>query len=325
MFRTEFHIPRSKALIDLQDEIITMGSCFSDTIGSRLKDHKFRINPNPFGTVFNPVSLCRLIDTSLNSSEVSPDELIQNGEIFYHFDLHSDFSSTDPHELTVSINGQRENVRNGLVNSQWLILTLGTAWVYEHKESDKLVSNCHKFPSEHFTKRLLSLEEISNALEQTLGSLKSENPSLNLLLTLSPVRHSKDGMEANQISKSILRLAIQEMVDLHEDVYYFPAYELLLDDLRDYRYYGRDLVHPSEEAIDYIWGKFIHSFMEKESLEFIERWKKIRAALEHKPFHPETKAHQDFLKKTLEDLHELSSWVDLGQEIDQLKKQIVDG
>lgn len=322
MFRTELNTKSSTQKICLNQPIITVGSCFSDTIGQKLYNHKFDVLCNPFGTVFNPESIFKLIRRSIEGPKVTEQELIMNGEVYYHYDFHSDFSSTSPTQLVANINHQLSVFQEKVKNAHILILTFGTAWVYHLKERGDIVSNCHQMPADLFDRSLLSNKQILKEFESFTKLLKSFNPVLNTVLTVSPVRHTRDGLEQNQVSKATLRLATHYMQQENEQVEYFPSYELILDDLRDYRFYKKDLIHPSEEAVDYVWNKFQQTYFDEATQHFVSKWSSVLKAINHKAFHPHTQAHQNFIAKTINQLKELSKFVDISREMEQVKKQL---
>ena len=217
-----------------------------------------------------------------------------------------------------------DTTHDALKKSKWLLITYGSAWVYNLKGSDICVNNCHKKPSTQFSKNLLSPEQIVKSFQEMYNHLKSFNSEINLILTLSPVRHVKDTLELNAVSKAIVRYACHEISSKVQDVEYFPAYEMMVDDLRDYRFYKADLIHPTEQAEDYIWNKFIERYMTASTSEFISRWKEIRQALLHRPFHPQSIGHQNFLKQTLSRLEQLKETVNVDAEIQFIQAQLLD-
>lgn len=297
-----------------------MGSCFSDNFGQRLNHNKFDTLTNPFGVIFNPISINKLLKTSATNSTLDSQNWVESQRINLHYDLHSQLGSVDQKEATENINRVIKSASNQLKKTKWLIITWGTALVYERKDTGDVVANCHKVSMDQFTKRLLSYEEIVTDFEAMTAVLPQ---GINILLTVSPVRHLKETLELNSVSKSILRVACHHLAEKHSHVSYFPAYELILDDLRDYRFYNSDMLHPSDEAINYVWDKFIPAYFDESTLGFIHKWSKISAAINHKPFNPQSEAHQQFIRQTINSINELKTSVDVFKEISHLEQQLI--
>ena len=325
MFRTEVQIPASGLDLTLQDGIVTIGSCFAEVIGSKLEQNKANVLVNPFGTIFNPLSVCRLLDAALVQKHDFEKNLVQHNGIWYAYDLHSSLSSPDREELVESISQQIGNTNKTLSEARLLIITLGTAVGYRLKSTGEVVANCHKLPAREFSRELLSLGIILPDFEKTLQSLRLFNPNMQVLLTVSPVRHIKETIETNSVSKAILRVLCHQLSQTHQHVGYFPAFEIMMDDLRDYRFYGRDMLHPTEVAEDYIWDKFASAYFDKSFISFLKEWEKMRRAVAHRAFHPESEAHQNFLKNTLKQLQDLSLQysIDISKEKQMLQHQLI--
>lgn len=323
-FRTEV-IPTPSALrISLTDSILTIGSCFSDAIGSRLISNKVTALVNPFGTIYNPHSIHKVIQYAVSESNVTENSLVQRQDVFLHYDFHSQLSSLDEHELKERLKSIISNTHSFLRSAKWLIITYGTAWVYELIQTNDIVANCHKMPKSLFNKFLMTQKEILGSFEAMYTGLKVLNPGIRIILTVSPVRHIKETLELNSVSKSILRVACHTLTQQHTDVQYFPAYELVLDDLRDYRFYKSDMIHPSDVAEEYIWQKFGEQYFSEELKAFLVKWKDIRSALNHRPFHPGSSAHRKFVDETIKRLQELKDVVNVDEEISSLKKHEAD-
>lgn len=322
MFRTELNIPVSQEKITLKNPVLTMGSCFADAIGSRLKNFKFQTLVNPFGTVYNPISIHKLLESVVLQQTPTATSFLQREEVHYNYTLHSSFSSLKKEALAQQIQTGINRAHHYITKTDVLMITYGTTWVYERKDTGEIVANCHKQPSTLFTKRLLSQQEIADSFRALRTLLQNIRPNLRIILTLSPVRHIKDTLELNSVSKALLRSACHQLSTEFSNVEYFPAYELLLDDLRDYRFYKSDMIHPSEEAEDYIWKKFTHAYFDEGTLTFIKRWTDINTGMHHKAFHPQSAAHQTFLKKLRENLLELKGLVDVEEELQLIEKQI---
>lgn len=322
MFRTELNPKSSSHKIQLSTPLISIGSCFADNIGKKLSQHKFKIEQNPFGTIFNPLSIFELIEMALDEDRLPESSFLVRDGIHFNYKVHSEVYGKSQEHIESQINHQRNRLTKALRKSNTLMITFGTAWVYEEKKTQMLVANCHKTPAGQFNKRLLSPDEITNAFMVLKEQLQDRHPALKIILTVSPVRHVKDTLELNMVSKSILRLACHQISTYADEVDYFPAYELLMDDLRDYRFYEKDMLHPNDLAKEYIWGKFMDVYFDKETKAFIKSWDEIRSAMKHKAFHPKSDAHQKFLQKTIEKLEQLKGKVKVDKEIAKLRSQL---
>ncbi len=305
--QTQVPITTSPYPIGYKSEIVLLGSCFANHIGSKLEYHKFRTTLNPFGILFHPKALSNLIVRALNDEHYREEELFLHQERWHSFDAHSDISKNSKEELLLCLNEQLGTTKQKLTTASHLILTLGTAWGYEHKESGKWVANCHKVPQKEFNKVLSAPEEIIESLNTTIAKILQVNSKIAIYLTISPVRHLKDGFAENQRSKAHLITATHQLQQsLHKsELYYFPAYELMMDELRDYRFYEADMVHPNALAIDYIWEKFRSSCISKAEIETMESVAEIQKGLAHKAFNPSSKQHLLFkenLQKKIADL-----------------------
>ncbi len=323
MFRTEIKLEASPVRINLKDKILTAGSCFSDAIGKQLAEIKFNTLANPFGVSYNPHSIHKVLRYALHNQIVPDHTYLNNQELVANYDFHSSFSAMKKSEVEKKIKEIIGWSHYFLKGAHWIFITYGSAWVYERNDTGEIVSNCHKMPALGFTKSLLSQKKVLESFKEFYRDLKAFNPTCKLILTVSPVRHIKDTLPLNSVSKSVLRLACQTISETYADALYFPSYEIMLDDLRDYRFYKADMIHPSEEAEEYIWNKFSDCFFDNNTKAFINQWKPIYTALQHKAFHAGTSAHQNFLNKTLTQLEELSKTVNVDKEIASLKSQII--
>ncbi|WP_460617434.1 GSCFA domain-containing protein [Hymenobacter ruber] len=300
-----------------------MGSCFADSIGSRLVANKVEARVNPFGTVFQPLALVRLLRAAAGEDMDWQRHLVQARGRWQSYDLHGSIGADSPVELLQYIQEVVRQTGEFLRNTDVVMLTLGTAWAYRLRETGELVSNCHKQPSDLFVRELLTPDEIINALAETHAYLRRINPELRFVLTVSPVRHLKDTLQLNAVSKSVLRLATHIVSDLLPDVAYFPAYELLVDDLRDYRFYASDMLHPSEVAEDYIWEKFARAYFDADFGRFRKEWAAVRQSLGHRPLHEGAPEHRQFLESTREKLEQLSlRKVDVADELRTVRARI---
>ena len=301
-----------------------MGSCFAESMGKRMLDSKFDILINPFGTIFNPISLQKLLKMALESSAFPEDLFLEREDLHFHYLAHSQVMGYSLEELRGKLAGELSLTKDYLENGNLLILTLGTAWIYELAESGEQVANCHKQPGNIFKKRLLSLTEMSDSLASTFSELFEFNPQLNLILTLSPVRHTKDGIPENQLSKSLLRLLCADLSKQFEKVSYFPSYEIMIDELRDYRFYKPDLIHPTTQAEDYIWEKWKKSVLSEETYKLAEQIEKIKTELSHRPFNPKSESHQKFLRNLKEKLERLNTQFDFSSELEKVNAELSD-
>lgn len=325
MFRTEVHVPENNLQLGLHSKVITMGSCFADVIGSKLQQYKVDTLKNPFGTIFNPVSVALLLKAAGGHNHDFSRHLVQHNGIWHAYDLHSSLSSPNQDALLASINERLQQARQYLQESSLLIITLGTAVAYKLLQTGQVVANCHKVPSSQFERVMLRTNELREACEELYLSLKQLNPKLRVLFTVSPVRHVKETLPTNAVSKATLRVLCHELQEAHPELLYFPAYEIMLDDLRDYRFYKEDMLHPTSLAEDYIWQKFVVAYFSTDFKQFIPKWDKMLRALEHRPFHPETAQHQQFLRKSLEQLSQLAQdySLEVGHEREVLQAQLL--
>lgn len=321
-FRTEIQAPKFNSHIEYNEPILFMGSCFSTNIHQKLTDLKFQSLSNPFGIVYNPVSLSKQLNRLLSQRPYTSDELHFHNERWFSFDHHSDFSSSNKEDTLRLINASLTQFGKQISSAKHLFITLGSSWTYHHKELNETVSNCHKLPSSTFTKELRSVEEMVLELQMAIQKLKLHNPKLQVILSTSPIRHLSDGFFENQLSKGRLFDVIYQLTHKNESVHYFPAYEIVMDDLRDYRFYTHDLVHPSQEGIDYIWEKFIESFVSPVAQETMKTVTKLSQAASHRPFDSTSKAHQKFVKNTISKMESLPT-LNFQKELSLLKSQLL--
>ncbi len=280
--------------IDYNSKILLIGSCFSENIGNKLSYYKFQSTQNPLGILFHPKAIERLITNAINKREYTEEDLFFNNERWHCFDAHSSLSAIDKNELLHNLNSAINLTFRQLQNTSHVIITLGTSWVYREITSDKIVANCHKILQKKFLKELLSVEEISESLEAITALIESINKNVSVVFTVSPVRHLKDGFVENQRSKSHLISAIHETLNGH-NVSYFPSYEIMMDELRDYRFYAEDMIHPNQTAINYIWEKFSDVWISDEATLTMQNVETIQKGLTHRPFNARSEAHQQFL------------------------------
>jgi hypothetical protein len=319
---TQFEIPEGKAKINHHTPLYAIGSCFAGMIGEKLSERKFQMLNNPFGTLFNPLSICQLLEDSLLEMPVNTDLMLVRDGLYLHFGMHSDVTAYSQESLEKLILKKQQQTRTQLEKASHLLLTFGTAWVYEFGGSSQLVGNCHKQPSGLFEKRLLHPDEIQRDFASLFNILKQINPSIQVILSVSPVRHIKDGIPENQLSKSILRLAAHDLTETYDFVEYFPAYEIMLDELRDYRFYKEDLIHPSALAEDYIWERFKQAWVDPKTFALLQEFEMIKKDLAHRPFNPDSPAHMKFLENLQKKLERFNREFDFSKEMDMLRKQV---
>ncbi|WP_262709415.1 GSCFA domain-containing protein [Saccharicrinis carchari] len=302
-----------------------LGSCFANNMGSKFSECKLGNLINPFGVIYNPISVGNSLSSIIHKKVYSDTDLQNYNNRWLSFDHHSSFSDSNKSKCLKKINESIQEAAEFLKECEFVFFTFGTAWVYQLKETNQVVSNCHKYPDRCFNRYLLSIDEVVDKYKTLMKQLRAFNPDIKVIFTLSPVRHWKDGAHENQISKSILMLAIDRLCTLFDNCDYFPAYELLLDDLRDYRFYADDMLHPSASAITYIWEKFEDCFFSVNTLEYKKEMLKLTKALNHTPFDVKSVSHQVFLKKQLKKIEEYISrypHIDFTKDLATVKSQI---
>jgi hypothetical protein len=296
MFRIALTAQPASFRIGHSDPLLLVGSCFTEHIGHRLVQHKFNTTINPYGIVYNPVSLARALDPM----PLDLLHLVEHQGVWHHMDCHSALSSPDRPVVAARVTAAGAAVSEALKWASCILLTLGTAEVFEWQTTGQIIANCHKLPAAQFTNRRLSIQEVIDALQVPLSRLLEERPDVHIVLTVSPVRHLRRGMVEHQRSKATLVLACEALCQAIPQAHYFPAYELLMDDLRDYRFYADDMVHPSTMAIDYVWQHFVDTFFSPATQALNQQISKIMAAAAHRPFNPDTEAHRAFVERQLE-------------------------
>jgi hypothetical protein len=313
-FRTEINVARLAKSIDHSTNILSIGSCFAEAISGKLARYKFHVESNPFGVLYNPFSIAGALESLVAGRKYGPKDLAYSGELWFSYAHHGSFSSTNPKAVLTKINKSAQRATEAVREAAVVIITLGTAWVWEL--DGVVVANCHKQPTSLFTRRRLSADEIVYRFSALLeGPLKGKQ----VIFTVSPVRHLKDGFAENSLSKAILRVAVGELVERHSNVLYFPAHEAVTDDLRDYRFYDRDLVHPSDEAVDYVWEKFVGATFDDTTRALLPRIEAIRRAMEHRPLNPDSEAYERFCQNTIQqtiDIEEECPDIDFSDEIE---------
>jgi hypothetical protein len=285
-------------------KILLTGSCFTEHIGQHLTDMKFDTLQNPNGILFDPLSVAYSLISYLEPVSYKPEDLFFHNELWQSWKHHGQYSDTDPHSVLNKINHSQQEAHSFLRQAEWLIITLGSAFTYILKEQHKPVANCHRAPADWFSKKLQPVEDMLAVLDEALHRLFAFNPRLQIVFTISPVRHIRDGVIENNRSKARLIEVTHQLVNKFNRVYYFPAYELVIDVLRDYRFYDKDLVHPNYMATNFVLENFMEHYMDAESRLLADEIRKIQISRKHRALHPDTKAHRRFLQeqyvKTLE-------------------------
>ncbi|PKP26843.1 MAG: GSCFA domain-containing protein [Bacteroidetes bacterium HGW-Bacteroidetes-2] len=306
---TKIPIPKSNHPIDYNSRIISFGSCFTENMGEKLDYFKFQTTTNPFGILFHPLAIEKLISFALSEKQFTEEDIFFHMERWHCFDVHSELSHVNKEEFLKQLNSALLETKKALLEATHCIITLGTAWAYRHKVISEIVANCHKVPQKEFEKGLLSIEEMETSLENSIAILRKVNPNITFIFTISPVRHLKDGFVENQRSKANLIAALHGFIlkspTLEGWGAYFPSYEILMDELRDYRFYAEDMLHPSAVAINYIWQRFVETWVSKEVFSTMKEVENIQKDLRHRPFHKKSKAHLAFLFQLDEKIHHL--------------------
>lgn len=306
--QTQIPLIKANNLIDHNSQLLLLGSCFVENIGDKLSYFKFQSVQNPFGILFHPLAIENLISRAVYQKKYTEKDVFFLNDKWQCFDAHSDLSSITQEELLVNLNNALEQTRKQLEKASHIVLTIGTAWVYELVATRKVVANCHKVPQKQFEKKLLTIEQIQNSLNATIQHMLSINRKVQFIFTVSPVRHLKDGFVENQLSKAHLISALHQ-VTKDGNATYFPSYELMMDELRDYRFYAEDMIHPNSLAVNYIWEKFKTIWISESSFNIMDDIDAIQKALAHKPFNAVVENHQKFLKSletkilTLQETH----------------------
>lgn len=283
--------------IDYQSKLLLLGSCFAENIGDKLEYFKFKNKVNPFGILFHPVALENVITRSINEEHYEEQELFELNEQWHCFDAHSILSAPTKAEVISNLNDAIRETKEYINTATHVVITLGTSWVYRYVATGNIVANCHKVPQKKFGKELLSIDEIVQSLEAIIALVRSINNAVTFIFTVSPVRHIKDGITQNSRSKSHLISAVHEVINNRNDIYYFPSYEFLMDELRDYRFFKEDMIHPSQTAIDYVWNAFSRTWVDEKASKVMLKVEEIQKGMQHKTFNPESKQHQVFLKQ----------------------------
>lgn len=306
-FRTPVILKKDTQSVEHSHSILTFGSCFSANIGEKLAQSGFDIQINPFGVLYNPVSIANAICRIIENKVYAADELILHQDLWLSLDHHGAYSKSAQTATLEGINEEMFLVNRRLQHNPLLIITLGSAHVYKYIETGRIVGNCHKLPSRDFVKEMLTVEEVVTALSDCLKSLSQHNSSANIIFTISPVRYLSDGFFENQLSKSILHLSVAELLKIFPQVSYFPAYEIMMDDLRDYRFYADDMLHPSSLAVDYIWEQFRGTYFSKETKQVADEIQELHKAVAHRPFRKESATYRMFISNQIKKINQIQT------------------
>jgi hypothetical protein len=329
-FRSEFDIKKLSPALSHKNSLLLIGSCFTENIGEKLKRYKFTVLENPNGILFNPVSVAEAMVSYVENRQLTQDDLFHYNEGWHSWKHHSRFSSVDPAHSVEKINSSTQLAHDYLKNASCIMITLGSSWIYTLTEkasqfkSGLVAANNHKAPAEWFSRRLMSTEEVLHQLDHMIQRLFDFNENLRIIFTISPVRHLREGVIENNTSKAVLIQSVHQLVDKFEKLYYFPAYELLIDDLRDYRYYSEDLVHPNYFATQYVWEKFLDACMDDKTKALIEEIHSINLAYHHKAFNSSSEQHKNFLRsfhqKTMA-LQQKLPYLNFEKELEYFKRE----
>lgn len=297
-FRTQIPIPKSNFAIDYTSKIVSLGSCFAVNIADKFDYFKFQNTVNPFGILFHPLAIEKFVDFAVSQKKITGSDIFFHQERWHSFDAHSDLSTPDKTELIQNLNRVIEQSHEHLKKATHIIITLGTSWVYRNSETNWIVANCHKVPQKQFKKELLSVEAIQQSINNSLACIAKINKKAQIIFTISPVRHIKDGFVENQISKSHLISALHHVLQSPSSTRnYFPSYEIMMDELRDYRFYTEDMLHPNAVAIEYIWERFSQTWISETAVATMAEVEIVQKGLAHRSFNPDSEMHRVFLQK----------------------------
>ena len=297
-FRTKIPIPQSDFKINYNSKIVLLGSCFAENMADKLDFFKFENSCNPFGILFHPLAIEKLIDFAISEKHFNEEDVFFHNERWHCFDAHSDLSNSSQFAVIANLNSIVKSLKLELQEASHIIITYGTSWVYRNIATNKIVANCHKVPQGAFRKEILSIGNIEKSIQNTINLIQKINPNCNFIFTVSPVRHLKDGFIENQQSKAHLFSAIHQTINNKpQTINYFPSYEIMMDELRDYRFYAEDMIHPNQVAVDYIWQQFAETSISQDGLTIMKEVEIIQKGLAHRPFNPNSESHQQFLSK----------------------------
>jgi len=309
-FRTQIPIPKSDNPIDYNSKIVSFGSCFAVNMAEKLDYFKFQNTCNPFGILFHPLAIEKLIDYAISGKQFTEEDVFFYNERWHSFDVHSDLSNPNAAELVADLNSIVKSTLEQIAESSHIIITYGTSWVYRNVESSAIVANCHKVHQKEFVKEILSEKIIENSIKYSIDLIRKVNPECNIIFTVSPVRHLKDGFVENQVSKANLIAGIYRQLQTEHcklNTEYFPSYEIIMDELRDYRFYAEDMLHPNQMAIDYIWERFFQTQINEATYPIMEQVCNVQKGLQHRPFNPNSESHLKFEEKLAQKITTLVS------------------
>jgi hypothetical protein len=314
-----------------QDKLFLIGSCFTENIGTKFKQHKFSVLENPNGILFNPISIAQSLTSYIENKQYTKEDLFYENELWNSWEHHTRFSDVDVEVCLNRINQSQTAAHQFLKTADWVFITLGSAFVYElenvgiglvaNSKIKTVVANCHKVPTDKFNKKLLNVEDVLSVLDNIMHRIFMFNPNAKIIFTISPVRHLRDGFVENNRSKAVLIQAVHHLVNKFNKLFYFPAYELVIDDLRDYRFYAEDMVHPNYAATNYVWDKLIDCCIDENAIQLMKQINEINAAVNHKSFNPTTEAHKKFKASVLKKIEAMQlnyPYLNLLEEIAQL-------
>ncbi len=320
LFKTKVAIAESKNKIEYADPLLFIGSCFAENIGSRFTERLFNAIVNPFGVVYNPASVSNTLDDIIEKRLVSEADVAYHNNLWHSFRLHGSFSSPHREKLIESANQTLFRAHQHLEKTKTLVITFGTAWVFTLKSTNQIVANCHKYPATTFERNMLSVDDIVHQWQGTILRLRTFNLAIRIVFTISPVRHWKDGAHGNNLSKATLLLAVQHLINQDTTLEYFPAYEIMMDELRDYRFYADDMLHPSNLAQSYIFDCFTQAYLSRQAFAFGQESNKLTNALNHRPLQGITGEYQQFVQKTIEKIEAFQEQYPLIDANNFLKK-----
>jgi hypothetical protein len=276
--------------------MVLIGSCFAENIGEKFEYFKFQNTINPFGIIFNPISIEKIVARCVHQMAFTETDIFFHNDLWHCFEVHSELSHPDKHIFLDKLNQIRVDFYHQILELSQVLITYGTSWVYRNTENNQIVANCHKVPQKAFVKELLSVENLALSIQNTITLIREVNPNCQFIFTISPVRHTKDGFVENTRSKAHLITAIHNVIDVRASSEgYFPSYEIMMDELRDYRFYAADMLHPNQMAIDYIWERFAETYFTADCTAIMEEVDSIQKGENHRPFNPNTEQHQKFL------------------------------
>lgn len=297
-FSIDYNIKPLANTLNMNDSILAVGSCFAENMAVKMQENGFNIMLNPNGIVFNPHSIFSHLNNYVGNKNLTEEELVLHDGLWHSMQHHGSFSSADKSKVLAHINTQITQAHTQLKQASWLLITLGSAWVYEYLPTNTLVTNNHKLPADLFNKTLLDGTELFTQFETTWQSIKQINPAIKILWSVSPVRYLRDGLYENNISKSILHLLVHQIVNANpSNCFYFPAYEIVIDELRDYRFYKEDLVHPNDLGINYVWQRFMATCFDKDSIDYLNDFQKYNSLINHKPLHTDSLSYQKYVEQ----------------------------